>query len=151
MAGFASEMELDALERAFRNRTLPHGQWTHSAHLAMATVFNLEGDFDPAVARIRDAIQALNTAHGVATTLERGYHETFTVAWMAHVRSLIGTMEPGLPRHEIANRILDLCADKYLLDRYYSPERLRSAEARFGFAEPDREPLPLLGHNPATP
>lgn len=93
---------------------------------------------------MRSGIQALNAAHGVPTTLERGYHETLTCFYVAVLlryvqerqqqagRPLsVEEMAPGALRH--ASRELPLS--------YYSRELLFSAAARLGRVEPDLRPL----------
>ena len=64
------------------------------------------------------------------------YHETITQAWIGLVaaRSAAESFEAMLAAHP---ELLD----KDLLTRYYSPERLMSAEAQARWIEPDLRPL----------
>jgi hypothetical protein len=64
------------------------------------------------------------------------YHETITQAWIGLVaaRSDVGSFEAMLAAHP---ELLD----KDLLNRYYSAERLQSAEARARWVEPDLRAL----------
>jgi hypothetical protein len=66
------------------------------------------------------------------------YHETITQAWISLVAAaLADDFEAMLAAHP---QLLD----KNLLDRYYSPQLLRSPEARRRWAEPDKKPLPAV-------
>lgn len=126
----------------FEARTLPKERWTHEAHVLVALGY-VVADRDP-LERMRSGIQALNAAHGVPTTLERGYHETLTCFYVAILMRYVQEQEerakrrlsvedlaPGALRH--ASRELPLS--------YYSRELLFSAAARFGRVDPDLRPL----------
>jgi hypothetical protein len=64
------------------------------------------------------------------------YHETITQAWIGLVAACAdaGSFETMLAAHP---ELLD----KDLLNRYYSAQRLKSAEARTRWMEPDLRPL----------
>lgn len=85
-----------------------------------------------------DAIRAVAAAHGQPAR----YHETITRAWARCVavhrqRWPAETFPQFLEQNP---RLLD----SQLLAHFYSPERLRSAEARQSWIDPDRSPLPAL-------
>lgn len=138
-----TESTLAEFRSAFDERRLSHAEWTHSAHLVAACLYNLEYAAPEALARIRSGILALNAAQGVETTLERGYHETLTRVWMSLVRSILEE-RPNASTVEQVERVLDRCADRNLPLLHYSRDRLFSAEARFGFVAPDLAPIPGL-------
>jgi hypothetical protein len=79
-------------------------------------------------------------AHRVPDEPGRGYHETITVAfmWLIHAacaRQICASSVDFCERHP------ELLKKDVLL-RYYSRERLASAEAKVLFIEPDLKPLP---------
>lgn len=137
-----SDASIARLISEFEARTLPKEHWTHEAHVLVALGYVVAVP-DP-LERMRSGIQALNAAHGVPTTLERGYHETLTHFYVGILRRYVKEQEeragrrlsvaelaPGALRH--ASRELPLS--------YYSRELLFSAAARFGYVEPDLRPI----------
>ena len=138
---FKSWREVEDLAKGFETQSLlGEHDWTHRDHLATAAYYCLT-DPDCAVERMRAGIKALNKARGVETTLTGGYHETLTIAWTriiaAHLRGL-GNME----LHDKINSVIESFEDRKTALRYYSRDGIMSPEARFGWLEPDLEPLP---------
>jgi ribosomal protein S18 acetylase RimI-like enzyme len=134
----ASELDDDALWAAFHDRTLSHRRWNHVAHLRIAWLHLARYALDEAHLRMRAGIVRLNAAHGLVETLERGYHETLTRTWLALVaearRSDACANSAAFVSHHRIAREAPL--------RYYTRERLFSAEARAIFVPPDLVPLP---------
>lgn len=136
VAAWTTDAEVEGLVAAFEACTLPHPQWTHRAHLAVAAVYLTRYRFPLAVDRARVHIQLYNRTRGKPD----GYHETVTVLHMRRVmRYLLEQVEPPTLVNAI-DELATLCA-KGWLRRYYSPERLWSAEAKAAWVDPDREPL----------
>src|SRR5262249_5230499 len=102
-----------------RYRTnMPFG---HADHLILAIEsLREEPSFDAAIARVESTLRSKAVAAGVPEK----YHHTVTVFWMKMAAQLL---------------------DKDLPFAYYSRERLESEEARRGWVEPDRQPLPAAG------
>jgi hypothetical protein len=75
-------LTLDDLAGQFRACTLPHGEWTHTAHLRVGTWHVHHFGADAALALLRTGIRRLNDFHGTPNTETRGYHETITVAYV---------------------------------------------------------------------
>lgn len=138
---FRTTCEVLSLLRRFRDRTLPHDEWTHAAHLTVALWHLLEYDWPEAVSRVRLGIQSYNAAHGIRTTPTGGYHETLTLFWMRRVRAFL---EDG--RNEARSLVslandLSSALDSRLPLEYYTRERLFSTEARAAWVEPDLKSL----------
>lgn len=138
---FESWQEVEALARGFEAQALlGESDWTHRDHLATAAYYCLT-DPDCASERMRSGIQALNKARGVETTPTSGYHDTLTVAWTriiaGHLRSL-GDLRP----EQKVNSVIGSFQDRRTTLRYYTRDRIMSLEARYGWVEPDLEPLP---------
>lgn len=126
----------------FEARTLPKERWTHEAHVLVALGYVTAGP-DP-LERMRSGILALNAAHGVPTTLERGYHETLTCFYVAVLLRYVQERQQQAGRplsvDELAPGALRRASRELPLS-YYSRELLFSAAARVGRVEPDLRPL----------
>ena len=142
---FAGNVE--GLVRAFEDATLAREDWTHSVHLVVALAY-AHGHRLEAYTRLREGIQRYNTATGLVETATRGYHETITQAWFHLVLHFLDVFDDGRPLQSLAD---DLTAvyERNDLFTHYSREQLLSSEARAGWVEPDRAPLPEL--EPFTP
>lgn len=126
----------------FEDRSLPQPEWTHRAHVRVAFQYLARRPFGVALRAIRNGINRLNAAHGNPG----GYHETITVAFARVIRSRLEREPLWLHSTGFLERHRDLVGPEALapLDPYYSRARLMSAEARAGFVEPDRDPLPTV-------
>ena len=127
--------------RAFEECTLPFEKWHHRAHLKVAYLYLRMFRFDQALVRARENIRRYNAATNTPETLERGYHETITVAWMRLVEFTLQEYGPAPSADEF------LEAQEHLLNRkalrfFYSRERIVSWKAKAEFVEPDLTPFP---------
>lgn len=123
----------DEFLRAFEDATLE--PFHHRDHLRVTCLYLRQYGEARTLERLGPAILRYADARGGAAL----YHETITQAWIRLVALGLGNTEnfeamlaehPGL-------------LDKNLLNRYYSPEVLKSSEARERWVEPDREALSL--------
>jgi hypothetical protein len=133
----ADDVELVA---AFETAVLPMGVWNHRAHVRLAYIYASRYDLKTAVARMRVGLHALNHAHRVPDSVNRGYHETTTVAFMRLIHAAC-RHQTFASSSEFCDRHPELMQKDVLLE-YYSCERLRCLEAKTTFAEPDLKPLP---------
>ena len=124
-----------------------HEHWNHRAHLGVASCLVFE---DPVAAldNVRTGIQRLNAHFNIPQTPEGGYHETLTRCWVVLIRSLLA-QDPCQTREALANTALEQFSDKAYLLLFYTRERIISSEARYGWLEPDLQPLPLVGPSAA--
>jgi hypothetical protein len=127
----------------FQDGTLPKAEWTHQAHLTVALWYASRMPFEDALAVVRQGIQKINAAHGVATTPTGGYHETITRFYMMVICRYVGEEagEAGTDWAARANRLLARYGARDLPLRHYTKDRLMSPEARFGWVEPDLRPI----------
>lgn len=132
---YETETEILEVIETFESATLPHEKWRHAEHLTMAMHYALHNDFDATLNKMRSGILKLNDFHGVATTPERGYHETLTVIWTRAVFDYVKANEKK-DLVSLANEIIGKFDKDYPL-KFYSRERLFSIDARFNFVEPD--------------
>ena len=71
-----------------------------------------------------------------------GYHETITRVFLRGVRLFLAEADRRGPLHELVNQLLlSPMGRRDWPQRFYSPERLYSTEARRGFIHPDLAPL----------
>ncbi|MBI3876703.1 MAG: hypothetical protein HY300_12265 [Verrucomicrobia bacterium] len=127
--------------RRFEVCQIPFAEWKHRAHLKTAYLYLSRFPLGEATAKMRDGLKALNAVHGTPDSLDRGYHETMTVAWIRLVHftlceyGVVGTAEQFIDEHpELQNR--------FALRLFYSRDRLLSWEAKAAFIEPDLTSLP---------
>ena len=139
---FSSWEEVEALVKGFENQTLlGEHDWTHRDHLSTAAYYCIT-DPDCAADRMRAGIQALNKARGVETTPTGGYHETLTIAWTRIIAGHLRSLDATMPNVEKVNSVITAFEDRKTTLRYYTRDRIMSLEARYGWVEPDLEPLP---------
>src|SRR5678815_300999 len=86
--------------QSFEECTLPFAEWHHRAHLKVAYLYLRALPFDEALARARESIKQYNAATNTPETLERGYHETMTVAWMRLVEFTLQEYGPAASAEE---------------------------------------------------
>jgi hypothetical protein len=139
---YEAAAEVERVVAGFMNGTLPHAEWTHRAHLTVALWYATHHEAAEALDLVRAGILRLNAAHGVPTTPTRGYHETITRFYM-HVVGRFVEQQGGEGDWAVrANRVVEHCGARELPLRYYSEARLKSAQARAGWVEPDLLSLP---------
>lgn len=124
----------ESLVQAFEACTLPFSEWTHEAHLKVALWYLSHHPRDEATSMIRDGIQRYNASHGVEQTLEGGYHETITLAYVALIWEYLKVSPGGVDP-------LQALGDKQLLLQFYQRDTLMSWAARTGWVAPDKRPL----------
>ena len=130
--------------RAFETRSIPIDSWNHRSHVRMAYLYLRDHGLDEGLRRIRAGIQALNASFGdkiPVDQIDRGYHETLTVAWARIIDSAV--RNPGGEEHfEAFAATHPHLLQRTLLRLFYSRARLMTWEAKRGFVEPDLVPLP---------
>jgi hypothetical protein len=131
--------ECEAFLGAFEDGSLPGTEWTHQAHIAMATVY-LPRYGDSVLPHTRAAIRNYLLSRGKAVT---NYHETLTIFWLAVVAEALRE-QPALPQHESVCRNCALFgAQSKLHEQYYSFDVFNSAEARARWSPPDLRRLAI--------
>ena len=139
---WAAAQEVTDLVTRFADGTLPASEWTHRAHLTVALWHATHHAPAEALRLVREGILRLNRAHGVPTTATRGYHETITRFYMHVVTHHLRVEPAGEDWADHANRLYQRLGARDLPLHHYSKARLKSAEARAGWVEPDLRPMP---------
>ena len=141
---FATDGEVRRIGEGLIACALVREDWTHEAHLAACLYLVSER---PDIVPERDLpglIRRFNESVGGVNDASQGYHETITQAFIRAVRVACARM-PDLPLADRVNTLL--LSDEGHRDwplRFYSRERLFSAEARLSRVEPDLRPLPAF-------
>lgn len=124
----------DALVAAFEDTTLPVDAFHHHEHVRTAWLFVVRYGLPEALERFPAALKRFAIAKGASGL----YHETVTWAYLFVIAERV-RRTPGLTWPQFADAHPDLLGWKpSVLDRFYSPERLWSDEARRSFVMPDR-------------
>jgi hypothetical protein len=136
------ETELAELAAAFLAGTLPRERWTHAAHLSVGAWHVHHLGEAAALDTLRVGIRRLNEIHGTRNSANSGYHETITVAYVRLIARFLSTFR-GQETLEgrVAALLRSPLAERSLLLRYWSKERLMSAGARAEWLPPDLSPL----------
>src|SRR5580692_10446819 len=93
-----NEVELDEFLTEFEAGSLPKCEWTHAAHLGVATCYLLSHSGDEALNQLRRRIRFLNDCQGTLNSKDSGYHETLTRFWLLVLRSFLNTLPRGISR-----------------------------------------------------
>ena len=136
--------DVDAFAARFAECTIPREEWTHLAHLIVGLWHLHRFGPEEALRQLRVGIRRLNESHGTLNTATGGYHETITRAYVALLsdfdRSCPAEMSLGARVTQLLNSQL---AERDVLLKFFSRERLMSPHARAYWVEPDIAPLRL--------
>jgi len=141
---FTSDAEIIRLGEGLLACGLAREDWTHEAHLAACLYLLTHRPGLDVDAEIAGIISRFNESVGGVNDDAGGYHDTITRAYLAGVRLFLRTHpEGGLADRVNALLVSPMGRRDWPLG-FYSRERLFSVEARRGFVEPDRAPLPPM-------
>lgn len=135
----------ESLVEYFESGREPPGGFHHREHVRVAWFYLRNAPLPVALERFRTGLRRFAEMQGAVGK----YHETMTTAYVLLIQDRL-QQAPGLAWEEFAKCHADLLAWRpSILDRYYRPGTLASAEAQRTFVEPDAEPRPswLLDHH----
>ena len=112
--------------------------FTHRDHVRLAYSCLTGSDVDAACDTVKASLLRYLDHHGVDP---EKYHETLTRAWLLAVRHFMAITPPARSAEEFLRKQPRLLESRIML-KHYSRERLFSTDARRGFLEPDRLPIP---------
>lgn len=116
----------------------PPGGFHHREHVRVAWFYLRHAPLPTALERFRSGLRRLAEVQGAVGK----YHETMTTAYVLLIHDRL-QQTPDLAWEDFATRHVDLLAWRpSILDRYYRPGTLASAEAQRTFVEPDAQPRP---------
>lgn len=135
---------VEALVRAFTERTLPESEWTHAAHLIVGLRHVLRWGPERGLQEMRSKIRAYNERTGLGNGEDHGYHETVTRFYLERLdefaREHAEADEASLFELVLRSRL----ADPALLSDFYSYDVVASRTARRSWCPPDRRPIRLV-------
>ncbi|HBL00170.1 MAG TPA: hypothetical protein DD001_24050 [Microcoleaceae bacterium UBA10368] len=134
---YRSPSEIDSLIHAFQECSLPRSRWTHEAHLTVALWYLFDETEQAAINALRNGIKRYNSAQGIETTKDGGYHETLTLFWVGIIRRYLAQESRNRSMVSLANGLIAKYASCTLPFSYYTRDRLMSWEARINWVEPD--------------
>jgi hypothetical protein len=140
---FSSDAEIEHLGEGLIARSLAKPEWTHEAHLAATTYLLLKRPDIDLDRQLPDLIRSFNESVGGVNSDTEGYHETITRVFLRGVRLFLAEADTSEPLVELVNDLLRSPMGRRGWPlRFYSPERLFSAEARRDWVRPDIASLP---------
>lgn len=142
MDPLAAHPPLRSLLDAFERADIAPAAWTHREHVEVAAAILALEPLDAAIDRFRSGLLRLNAAHGVPQTDVGGYHETLTQAFLRLIDAHLRALPAGTPLPERLASVSAAFADKYVVLRYFSRERVMSPAARYGWVAPDLRGIP---------
>ena len=131
--------ECETFLSAFEDGSLPAEEWTHQAHIAMATVY-LNRYGASVLPHTRAAIRNYLLARGRPIG---AYHETLTIFWLAIVAETM-RQRSSTPLHETVQRnCAAFGAQSKLHEQYYGFDVFNSPDAHARWIPPDLRPLAI--------
>ena len=129
--------ECEAFLAEFEAGAVPSAEWTHQAHIAMATVY-LSRYGDSVLPHTRAALRNHLLSRGRSIGL---YHETLTIFWLGIIAEAMQT-QTGQPLHTVVRcNCTTFGGQSKLHQRYYSFDVFNSSEAHTRWMPPDLLPL----------
>ena len=140
---FIRDAEIEHLGERFLACALPKEEWTHEAHLATTTWLLLKRPNIDVDRELPNLIRRYNESVGGVNSDSEGYHETITRVFLHGVRLFLSEADRREPLHGLVNDLLmsPMGRRDWPL-RFYSRERLLSAETRRKFVPPELAALP---------
>lgn len=129
--------QCEAFLRAFEDGSLPAAEWTHQAHIAMATVY-INRYKDAVLPHTRAAIRNYLLAVGKPIT---AYHETLTIFWLAVVAEATQSLRNPSLHDAVKQNCAAFGSQSKLHEHYYSFDVANSTDARVRWTPPDLQPL----------
>ncbi|MEZ5681937.1 MAG: hypothetical protein R3E14_11680 [Erythrobacter sp.] len=142
MTNFETDDDFARLATSVLDASLPHGEWTHEAHFALALWMLRHRPEGASPQDFRRIIMRLNDAHGTPNTDNSGYHHTITIASIEAARSCLSRHDGNEPLAHVLKSLVDgPCGRSGWILAYWSRDRLFSVAARRDWVEPDLQTL----------
>jgi hypothetical protein len=141
---FTSDADIVRLGEGLLACSLAKEDWTHEAHLAACLYLLMRRPDVDVDAEIAGIISRFNESVGGVNDDEGGYHDTITRAYLAGVRLFLRTNPEGGLADRVNALLISPVGRRDWPLGFYGRELLFSVEARRGFVEPDRAPLPAM-------
>lgn len=126
---------------AFETCAIGLADWSHRSHIRMAWIYLRLLPFDAALDAVRAGLNRFVRANAVPDSLERGYHETLTIAWMRLVASAMRHHGESTDSSAFCDSMPHLLCPS-LTRVFYTRGRIISIDAKMQFIPPDLAALP---------
>ena len=134
-----SESELQRFVEAWKSGRLPKAEWTHVAHVAMASYFAFDHAAEATFAIMKAGILHHNTSGGTPNTEDNGYHETLTRFWAGEIGAFIRTGRFPSRLDAVRAAVEEFGRDRDRFRQFYSFDVVRDRRARREWVAPDRD------------
>jgi hypothetical protein len=131
--------ECEAFLDEFEVGSVPSSEWTHQAHIAMATVY-LARYGDSVLPHTRAALRNHLLSRGKPIAL---YHETLTIFWLAVVAEAMRKQHSLLQHESVRHNCALFGGRSKLHEHYYSFDVFNSPDARARWIPPDLRRLAI--------
>jgi hypothetical protein len=140
-----SEESLGQFIEDFEQARIPFCDWSHSAHIAMASYYIRKLPRRDLLETVRRNIKSYNLRGGGKNTDTSGYHETLTVLWLWVLTDYLDQIPEDVSLIDQVRRAVATFGENRLFPEYYSYDVVKSVEARRLWMEPDLKQLPDNG------
>jgi hypothetical protein len=123
---------------AFEAGAFAPADFSHRAHVRLAYVYLAESDVNLALERMRGALLAFLSRHGIPASK---FHATLTRAWILAVDHFMHRSPEAVSADDFIARNPVLLDTRIMLT-HYSTDLLFSDQARADFVEPNLDPIP---------
>lgn len=131
--------ECEAFLSEFEAGAVPSEEWTHQAHIAMATVY-LTRYGNSVLPHTRAALRNHLLSRGRSISL---YHETLTIFWLAVVAEAAQQHKHASLYESVQQNCATFGSQSKLHERYYGFDVFNSLEAHERWMPPDLLPLTI--------
>lgn len=128
----------DAYEKAFADKTLRPGWFTHEAHLRLAYIHILKYGYEGALANMRAQIKAFAENLGIYDK----YHDTVTIIAVVMTAEAMENAQENDFINFIEGSGRYLLNFKALLNNHYSYNLFKDLKSRKEWVAPDLKPFP---------
>mgnify|MGYP000849801749 CR=1 FL=1 len=136
------ETAIHDIAARFQDCTLPHAEWTHAAHFAVALWLVRHRPDKANTAGMGPMIRTYNESVGTENSDTSGYHETITRASLDLASAFHARFAPDTPLETVLAALLASPAGRSdWLFAHWTRERLFSPLARREWVAPDLAPL----------
>ena len=135
-----SEVALDGFVRRWKAGTLPRAEWTHAAHVAVASYHAFEHRGEVLFEQIKAGIVHHNNSVGTPNTDDSGYHETLTRLWVQITEEFVRNGSFPTRLQAVSSAVEQFGGDSRYHKRYYSFDVVKDKRARREWVPPDRRP-----------
>ena len=135
-----SEESLEEFVHQWKAGKLPRAEWTHAAHVCVATYHAFDHQGEELFQQIKAGLIHHNNSVGTLNTEESGYHETLTRLWVNITEEFVRTGAFSTRLQAVKSAVEQFGSDSGYHRNYYSFDVVKDKRARREWIPPDRTP-----------